>query len=327
MMRRREFIAGLGSAAAAWPIGVCAQDTAIPVVGVITPFANVATSPLYRLLREGLKHAGYVEGQNVIVEYRWEATDFARQQELATDLVRRHVTVILAQATGPALAAKRATSTIPIVFFGIGGDPVEFGLVASINRPGANVTGVGFDDPSVKRLDLLCQVVPASTTIAYLSGGPGFLAFKAERPQLMAAAIALGRQFVEVECPSKDKLQKSFESIIENGAGAVFVSGIPLFGNNMDEVISLAALHKIPAMYPGRLFTARGGLMSYAEDRLENLNIAVGLVGNILKGAKPADLPVRNSTKFEFVLNLKTARALGLTIPETLLAIADEVIE
>jgi ABC-type uncharacterized transport system substrate-binding protein len=323
-MRRRDFIAGLGGAAV-WPLGVRAQDTAIPVVGVISPFAN-ATSRFSRLLREGLKQAGYVEGQNVVVEYRWEATGLARQQELATDLVRRHVTVILAQAAGPALATKNATSTIPIVFFSIGGDPVELGLVASINRPGANVTGVGFDNPSIKRLDLLCQVVPTATTIAYLSGGPGFLAFKAERPELIAAAGVLGRQLVDVECPSRDKLRKSFESVIESGAGAVIVSSIPLFGNNLDEVISLAALHKIPAMYPGRLFAVRGGLMSYTEDLSDNFRIAAGLVGEILKGAKPADLPVRNSSKFDFVINLKTAKQLGLEVPQRLLVFANELI-
>jgi putative ABC transport system substrate-binding protein len=235
--------------------------------------------------------------------------------------------VILAQAAGPALAAKSATSTIPIVFLSIGSlDPVELGLVASINRPGANVTGVGFDS-SVKRLDLLCQFVPAATTIAYLSGGPGFFSFKSERAELIAAAGALGRQLVDVECPSKDKLRKSFENVIESGAGAVIVSAIPLFGNNLDDVISLAALHKIPAMYPGRAFALRGGLMSYTADLSDNLRIAAGLVGEILKGAKPADLPVRNSSKFDFVVNLKTAKQLGLEVPQRLLVFANELIE
>jgi putative tryptophan/tyrosine transport system substrate-binding protein len=326
-MRRREFIAGLGGAAA-WPIGVRAQDTAIPVVGVISALANANASGFSRLLHEGLKQAGYVEGQNVMFEYRWEATatGLARLQELATDLVRRHVTVILAQAAGPALAAKSATSTIPIVFCGIGGDPVELGLVDSINRPGANITGAGFDSPVVKRLDLLCQLVPAATTIAYLSGGPSFLAYKTERPKLIAAAGALRRQLVDVECPSRDKLRQSFESVIDSGAGAVIVSAIPPFVNSVDEVISLAALHKIPASYPGRGFAVRGGLMSYSEDIADSFRIAVGLVGEILKGAKPADLPVRNSSKFDFVINLKTAKQLGLEVPERLLVFANELI-
>ena len=221
MIKRREFIAGLGSAAA-WPIGLRAQDTAV-VVGVLSPAADAnAASRFSRFLREALK-------RDVIVEYRGEANGLARQEELANDLVRRHVTVILAQAGGPALAAKSATSTIPIVFFGIGADPVELGLVTSINRPNANVTGVGFNNTSGKSLELLCQLVPAATTIAYLSGGPSFLAFKVERPELIAAAGALGRELIDVECLSLDKVQKSFVSIIESGAGAVIVSGIPLF--------------------------------------------------------------------------------------------------
>ena len=319
-MRRRDFIAALGGAVA-WPIGLRAQDTAV-VVGVISPAADAnAASRFSRFLREGLK-------RDVIVEYRGEAIGTpARLRELASDLVSRHVTVILAQAGGPALAAKNATSSIPIVFFGIGADPVELGLVTSISRPDANVTGVGFNNTSAKSLDLLSQLVPAVTTIAYLSGGPSFLSFKVERPELIAAAGALGRQLVDVECLSLDKLRKSFESIIGSGAGAVIVSAIPPFANHMDEIISLANLHKIPAMYPSRPFAVRGGLMSYSQDLVDSFRIAVGLVGEILKGAKPADLPVRNSSKFDLVINLKTAKALGLTIPETLLATADEVIQ
>jgi putative ABC transport system substrate-binding protein len=236
--------------------------------------------------------------------------------------------VILAQAAGPALAAKSATSTIPIVFFGIGADPVELGLVKSINRPDANVTGVGFNNTSAKSLDLLCQLVPAATTIAYLSGGPSFLAFKVERPELIAAAGALGRQLIDVECLSLDKLRKSFESILESIAGAVTVSGIPPFFRSdvLDEIVGLAALHKIPAMYSSRAFPARGGLMSYSQDPVDSFRIAVGLVGEILKGAKPADVPVRNSTKFDFVVNPKTAKELGLEVPQGLLVFANELI-
>jgi putative tryptophan/tyrosine transport system substrate-binding protein len=320
-MRRRDFIAGLGGAVA-WPIGLRAQDTAV-VVGVISAAADAnGSSRFSRFLREGLK-------RDVIVEYRGEANGPARQEELANDLVRHHVTVILAQAAGPALAAKSATSTIPIVFFGIGADPVELGLVTSINRPDANVTGVGFNNTSAKSLDLLCQLVPAATTIAYLSGGPSFLAFKVERPELIAAAVALGRRLVDVEILRLDTLRKSFESISESGAGAVIVSGIPPFfrPDVLDEIISLAARHKIPAMYAGPAFPVRGGLISYSQDPVDSFRIAVGLVGEILKGAKPADLPVRNSSKFDLVINLKTAKRLGLEVPQGLLLFANELID
>ena len=316
-MRRRDFIAGLGGATA-WPIGSRAQDAAV-VVGVISPFADANAARFSRFLREALK-------RDVIVEYRGEANGRARQEELANDLVRRHVTVILAQAGGPALAAKNATSSIPIVFFGIGADPVELGLVTSISRPEANVTGVGFNNTSAKSLDLLCKLVPAQTTIAYLSGGPSFLSFKVERPELIAAAGALGRHLIDVEVPGLDKFRKSFEIIIGSGAGAVIVSAIPPFANHMDEIISLANLHKIPAMYPSRVFALRGGLMSYSQDPVDSFRIAVGLVGEILKGAKPADLPVRNSSKFDLVINLKTAKELDLEVPQGLLVFANELI-
>jgi putative tryptophan/tyrosine transport system substrate-binding protein len=318
-MRRREFVAVLG-AATAWPVGVSAQQPSIPVIGFVTA-GNGPT------LSKWLMDFGYVEGRNLNIEYRWAATDFERQREFAADLVRRQVAVILAAAPGPALAAKRATSTIPVVFLIGDGDPVELGLVASINRPGGNVTGVGFNDLTAKRLDLLCQLVPTATSIAYLSGGPRFIAFRDERPIVIAATDALGRQLIEVECPSKDRLAQSFRAIVERGASAVFVSQIPLFNNNAGEIVNFAALHKIPAMYPNRGYTSRGGLVTYAHDPEDAFRVAVGLVVEILKGAKPADLPVRNSTKFDFVINLQTARVLGLKVPPMLLALADKVIE
>jgi putative ABC transport system substrate-binding protein len=271
---------------------------------------------------------GYVEGQNVKVEYRLlgENEIPERQREFAVDLVRRQVNVILASAAGPALAAKRATSKIPIVFFGIGADPVKLGLVASVNRPEANVTGVGFGDITEKRVELLCQLVPTATKIAYLSGGPLWLSFRTERPIVITAADRLNRQLNEVECRSKDALGESFATMIERGAGAVIISSIPLFGSNADEIVRLAERHKIPAMYFGRGYVLRGGLMSYTPDLQEGLQIAVGLVGEILKGAKPADLPVRNPNRFDFVINLKTAKQLGLEIPPHLLVFANELI-
>jgi putative ABC transport system substrate-binding protein len=247
---------------------------------------------------------------------------------LVADLVRQQPAVILAVGAGPALRAKNATLTIPIVFWNIGGgDPVALGLVASVNRPGGNVTGVASDDASGKRLELLSQLVPPPTLIAYLSGGPRFIAFQSERPGVVATANALGRQLIEVECPSRDELAASFESIAERRAGGIFVSAIPLFVDIADEIIASAARFKFPAIYPGRGFVLRGGLMSYNQDLADSLGVAVGLVDEILKGRKPADLPVRIASKYEFVINLKTARQLGLDIPRELLGAANELID
>jgi putative ABC transport system substrate-binding protein len=324
-MRRRNFIAGL-SGAAVWPLVARAQGQSVPVIGVVTPASN--DQRLSAALRSRLNEIGYAEGQNIQIEYRWGATNFERQRELVADLVRQQPAVILAVGAGPALRAKDATLTIPIVFLGIGSvDPVKLSIVASINRPGGNVTGVAFDDPFGKRLELLSELVPPPTLIAYLSGGPRFISFQFERPGVVATANALGRQLIEVECPSRDELARSFESIAERRAGGIFVSAIPLFGDIADEIIASAARLNIPATYPGRTFVLRGGLMSYNYDLADSLGVAVGLVGEILKGRKPADLPVRNSTRYEFVINLKTARQLGLDIPLELLIAANELID
>jgi putative ABC transport system substrate-binding protein len=245
-------------------------------------------------------------------------------RELVTELVRRRVAVILTSNDGPALAAKGATSTIPIVFFNIGSDPVTLGLVASINRPGGNVTGASFDAPQIaaKRLDLLCQLVPTAATVAFLTRGQNLLSFEEEKNSLVAAAGVLGRQLIVVECRGDDELGHCFATMVERGAGVVTVG--PLFETN---VVALAAQYKVPAIYRDRGFALRGGLMSFSDDHSDNIRLAAGLVGQILNGAKPADLPVRRSAKFDFVINLKTAKALGLTVPETLLATADEVIQ
>jgi putative ABC transport system substrate-binding protein len=275
-----------------------------------------------------LRKAGYVEGQNVAVEYRGTLGSADRRREIVTDFVRQQVAVILASNDGPALDARRMTSTIPIVFVNTAMDPVKVGLVASLNRPGGNVTGVAFlaAELVAKRLDLLCQVVPSATTVAYLTGGPDWLSFEEEHNHLVAAAAALGRQLFVVESRSNDQLESAFTAIAEHGAGALIVASIPLF-DNIEKLVALAARHKIPAMYPGRGFALRGGLMSYSPDYADNLIVAADLVGQILNGAMPADLPIRNSTKFDFVINLKTAKALGREIPLALLALADEVIE
>jgi putative ABC transport system substrate-binding protein len=273
---------------------------------------------------QGLKEAGYVEGQNVAIEYRGGAPGSGQFNEIATEFVRRQVAVILTSNDGPALAAKRATSTIPIVFFNIGSDPVTLGLVASLNRPGGNVTGASFDTPqlSAKSLDLLCQLVPTAATVAYLVRRRTLLSFEAQRNSLAATAGALGRQLIVVECPGDDELGHAFATVVERGAGAVIVG--PLFNS---AVVPFAAQYKIPAMYAGRGFALRGGLMSYTRDEADQIRLATGLVGQILDGAIPANLPVRASTKFNFIINLKTAREFGLDVPRRLRLLADEVIE
>jgi putative tryptophan/tyrosine transport system substrate-binding protein len=323
-MRRRTFIVRLGGAAA-WPVVARAQQPAMPVIGFLAVGPN-GPNRWGASFYQGLKEAGYVEGRNVAIEYRGGPPSVDRLRELASELVRRQVAVILTSADGSALAAKRATSTIPIVFFNIGSDPVTLGLVASINRPGGNVTGASFDNPQVaaKRLELLCQLVPTAATVAFLTRSTSLLSFEEEKSSLVAAAGALGRQLIIVECRSDDQLARSFATVVERGGGSVIVG--PLFGNP-DAVVSFAAQYKIPAMYNGRGFALRGGLMSYTRDGADEIRIAAGLVGQILKGAMPANLPIRRPPKFHFIINVKTAKALGLTIPETLLATADEVIQ
>jgi putative ABC transport system substrate-binding protein len=326
-MRRREFLTGLGGAAVL-SLAARAQRAVIPVIGFLARGPN-GPNRWGAAFNQGLKEAGYVEGQNVAIEYHGAPPRFDRMLELANELVRRQVAVILTSNDGLALAAKRATSTIPIVFFNIGSDPVKLGLVASINRPGGNVTGASFDTPQLaaKRLDLLCQLVPTAATVAYLTQGPRLLSFEEEKNSLVAAAGALGRQLIIVECHTGDELMRSFATVVERGAGAATIANMPLFGGNAEALVSFAAQYKIPTIYPGRGFVLQGGLISYDGDFADEIRMAAGLVGEILNGAMPADLPVRKSTKFDLVINLKTAKQLGLKVPQNLLAFADEVIE
>jgi ABC-type uncharacterized transport system substrate-binding protein len=324
-MKRRDFIAGLGSAAA-WPVATRGQR-AVPIVGFIT--VEAIDPPGGAAFQQGLKEAGYVEGQNVAIEYRAGPPNVDRLRELVADLVSRRVAVILTANDGSALAAKRETSTVPIVFFNIGSDPVRLGLVASISRPMGNVTGVGFDRAQLaaKRLDLLCHLVPSIGTIAYLNGGPVFLSFEEESQALVNAAASLGRQLIFVECRNPLEIDACFTTLVQRGAGAVIVAAIPTFGSIAGRIIALTSQHNIPAAYPGRRYALRGGLMSYTEDFADQAHIAANMVGQILNGTMPANLPVRRSSKFDLVINLKTAKALGLTVPETLTATADTVIE
>jgi putative tryptophan/tyrosine transport system substrate-binding protein len=317
-MRRRDFIAGLGGVVA-WPLVARAQKRTMPVIGVLANAPNLLGASFY----QGLKEAGYVEGQNIAVEYRVGPSNVNRLSELATELVQQQVALIVTFTDGAALGAKRATSTIPIIFSSIGSDPVTLGLVASLNRPGGNVTGATFDSPHLlaKRLDLLCQLVPTAGTVAYLARSRTLLSFEKQKNSLAAAAGALGRQLTVVECPRDDELGNAFATVVERGAGAVVVG--PLIGIN---VVPFAAQYRIPAAY-GRGFALRGGLMSYGRDPADEMRIVASLVGQILDGAIPANLPVRRSSKFKFVINLKTAKELGLDVPLHLLVGADEVIE
>src|SRR6516162_5558455 len=267
-MRRRDFIAGLGCAGT-WPLSGRAQPERIPVIGFLAAGSNDAKR-WGASFPQGLKEAGYVEGQNLAIEYRGGPPRLDRLFELATELVRRQVAVILTANDGPAVAAKRATSTIPIVFFAIGSDPVTLGLVASINRPGGNVTGASFDSPQLvaKGFDLLCHVVPTAETVAYLTNGASLLSFEETKNSLVAAAGALGRQLIIVERPTNEELGHSFATIVERGAGAVIAG--PLFGVNADAIVSLAVRHKIPLSG----FPSRGGLMSYGVDFADQIRIA-----------------------------------------------------
>jgi putative tryptophan/tyrosine transport system substrate-binding protein len=324
-MNRREFIAGLGSAAA-WPVVARAQQAAMPVVGFLALGSPRPDADYVVEFRQGLADAGFVEGRNVAIEYRW-----ANNQPLpplAAELVQRQVAVIVALGGPPVLAAKAATSTIPIVF-SIGADPIEFGLVASLSRPGGNMTGVtGLSrELTGKRLDLLHQMAPLATTVAYITD-PGARDSEVATREMLATARALGRQAIILEARSGFDIDAAFATLVERGAGALVVGPHILFERNGKKIIDLSARHKIPAIYPGRGFAVAGGLMSYTASP-EALWRQIGSLytAQILRGAKPADLPVQQPTKFNLVVNLSTAKALGIEVPETLLAIADEVIE
>ena len=327
MTTRRAFVSLLGGAAAARPLAARAQHSAMPVIGLIDAASAADRSDVMVAFREALAEAGYIEGQNVAIEYRWAEGRFDRLPELATDLVRRRVSVIVTPATtAAALAAKAATATIPIVF-GVGGDPVQLGLVASLNRPGGNATGLNFFtiELMAKRMQLLRELVPAAKRVAVLIN-PTDRSFEMTLRDVEAAAI--GQQVVAIEAATGREIDAAFESLErEKVADALFVSGGAFFTMRRAQLAILAARYALPATYSQRLFVEVGGLMSYGTSFADNWR-QVGLyTGRVLKGAKPADLPVSQSTKFELVINLNTARALRLEVPPTLLARADEVIE
>jgi putative ABC transport system substrate-binding protein len=326
-VKRRTFIAGLGSAAA-WPVVAWAQQPVVPVIGYLGQQSADGRKFVTVAFLQGLKETGYVEGQNVAVEYRWAENQFERLPGLAADLVRRRVAVIVASGTDATLAAKAATTTIPIVFT-TGGDPVALGLVASLNRPGANVTGIANLQAELapKQLQLLREVIPNAAVFGVLAD-PGFPGIQSMMiTDLRAAARTLGLQLVVVNARTDSDLETAFATFLQQRVGAVLVGPSDFYISRGEQLAALAAHHALPAISVAREFALAGGLMSYGSNR-GYFNHQVGIyVGRILKGDKPADLPVQQVTKIELVINLKTAKALGLTIPETLLATADEVIQ
>jgi putative ABC transport system substrate-binding protein len=326
MIRRREFIAGLGSAAA-WPVVARGQQAA-PVIGFLsTQSADDDYKNFTVPFLQGLKETGFVEGQNVAIEYRWAENQLDRLPALAADLVCRGVAVILAGGTYAALAAKAATTTIPIVFV-TGGDPIATGLVASLNRPGANVTGIANLNAELapKRLQLLRQVIPNAALFGVLTD-PAYPAIQSIISYLQAAARALGLQLVVVDARTDSDLESAFATFSQQHVGAVLIANGTFFNRRTEQLVALAARHALPAMFPFHEFAVAGGLMSYGSSLGYVWHQAGIYTGRILEGEKRTDLPLQQITKIELVINLKTAKALGLTIPETLLATADEVIQ
>jgi len=329
MIGRRQFIAGLGSAAA-WPVAARAQQRAIPVIGLLSGGATPSRAGQPEglvLFLQGLKETGYVEGQNVAIEYRWAENQYDRLPGLAADLVRRRVAVIVAAGATAAVPAKAATTTIPIVFIS-GGDPVALGLVASLNRPGGNVTGHAIlgGEVAPKRLQLLRQLIPDASAFGVLAD-PTNSVTPSLITDLQAAARTLGRQLIVVSASTDSGLEPAFAGFTQQRVGAVLVGTSNFFNRHMEQLAVLAARHALPTIYPYREYALAGGLMSYGTSLDYGFHQLGIYTGRILKGEKPADLPVQQVTKIEFVINLKTAKALGLTIPETLLATADEVIQ
>ena len=327
-MKRREFIRLVGGATAAWPLAARAQQPALPLVGFLG--TGSAESEAFRVaaVREGLMEAGYVEGRNVAFEYRWAEDRYERLTALAAELVRRDVAVIVAiGGNTSAVAAKPATETIPIIF-AIGGDPIKMGLVASLNRPGGNITGVAFLVATLvaKQFEVLHEAVPKSALIGYLIN-PSVANSETDTKNVLAAAESVGQRLRVVQARTDSELDATFVTLVQERAGALVVGGDPFFLTRRAKIVELAARHKMPAIYPLKEYAAAGGLMSYGTSITEALHVAGLYAGRILKGEKPADLPVQQSTKVELIVNLKTAKALGLTIPLSLLGRADEVIE
>jgi putative tryptophan/tyrosine transport system substrate-binding protein len=327
-MRRRDFISLVGGSAVAWPLAARAQQPAMPVIGYLYLGTPEGGARFLAAFRKGLSETGFVEGQNVAIEFRWAHNELDRLAELAADLVRRRVAVITTLASNTAaLAAKAATTTIPIVFQGPA-DPVQIGLVASLNWPGGNVTGLTSMNVEIgaKRIELLQELLPAAARFAVLVN-PSNAASASVITDLQAAAAAVGRQIEFLTAGTNRDIETAFASLVQKRIDALLVMPDQFFNGRRVQIVTLAMQYAIPVLYYVRDFPEAGGLMSYGTDLTDQFRQAGIYVGRILKGEKPADLPVMQATQFEFVINLQTARTLGLTVPPTLLALATEVIE
>ena len=325
-MRRREFIALVGGAAA-WPVVARGQQTAMPVIGILSVGSLEPDAKRMKGVRRGLTEIGYVEGQNVTIEYRGAQYQYDQLPTLARDLINRQVSVIVTIGTSAALAAKAATDTIPIVF-GIGADPVRLRVVTSLNRPGGNITGYYILNTAVvgKRLELLHELVPAVRVVALLANLNSAFT-KTETSELREASRALGVELRALNATNESEIDTAFATLAKEHSVPLVVSADAFFTDRPAQLIALAARYAIPAIYPYREFADAGGLISYGSDIVEGYRLIGTYAGRILKGAKPADLPIQQVVKIELVINLKTAKALGLPVPHSLLATADEVIE
>jgi ABC-type uncharacterized transport system substrate-binding protein len=328
-MRRREFITLLGGAAAAWPRAARAQQPAMPVIGFLGPASPDLFADRLRAFRQGLSESSYDEGRNAAIEYRWAENQNDRMPALAADLVRRQVTVIVVIGSTPgALAAKAATKTIPIVFQ-VGVDPVQVGLVASLARPGGNLTGVATLNYELapKRLELLHELVPTATVIGTLVNPTNPIAAATQSRELQAVAGTLGLKVHVLHASTERDFERVFATLVQLRAGGLVITSDAFFTTHSEQLAALALRHALPTIFQFRKFTAAGGLLSYGGSSVDPSRLAGVYTGRILKGEKPADLPVQQSTKVELIINLKTAKALGLTVPLPLAGRADEVIE
>ena len=324
---RRELLAALGGAVAAWPLAARAQQPPMPVIGFLNAASPDTTADRLSRFHQGLKDTGYVEGENVAIEYRWAQGQLDRLPALGAELVRRQVAVIAAFGDIAAVAAKAATTAIPIVF-GVSENPVKAGLVASLNRPGSNATGINFLGAELgsKQLGLLHELVPAAVRVGLLVN-PRVPQTETVTRDVAAAASAIGLQIDVVEASESREIEAAFRTLVRNRADALVIGADPFFASRRLQLATLATRHAIPAIFNIREYAEAGGLMSYGTSLIETYRQVGIYTGKILKGAKPADLPVEQSSKFELIINLPTARALGLEVPPTLLARADEVIE
>jgi putative tryptophan/tyrosine transport system substrate-binding protein len=327
-LKRREFITLLGGAAAAWPLVASAQQGAMPVIGFLDPRSPDAMADRLRAFRQSLKDVGYVEGENVTIIYRFAEDQYDRLPELAAELVRRQVTVIAASATTAAIAAKPATTTIPIAFIAIE-DPVRLGLVASLARPGGNLTGINFlsGELVAKRLDLLHELLPRAVRVAVLVNPADATNTASTLRDVEVAARAIGLQVQVLNASTSREINAAFENVGRDRPDALFVGPDTFLAGRRVQLAQLAAFNRLPATYSNRVYVEAGGLMSYGANIMDAFRQLGIYAGRILQGAKPADLPVVQSSKFELVINAETARMLGLEVPPTLLARADEVIE